>query len=165
MTEIGLFRALVLVGSLLLLPAAACAQTSEGDRHSGYYYPEPTSKEVYKARGPTLKEANRPLRVGFVTGVTSAMAQRAYAPYFAMFAKGTGADKLIIVALDDGPLDTLYRARGVLADLTAMARLMPLFAEYGVQDSFTFFDLLKMMGFRQLTISNGRDFAHRVAID
>lgn len=164
MTGFGLFRALVLAGGLLLLPAAASAQDTENDRHSGYYYPEPATREIYKSRGPTLQEAGRSLRVGFVTGLTTAMAQRAYAPYFAMFAKGSEADKLIIVALDDGPLDTLYRARGVLADLTAMARLMPLFAEYGVQDWFTFFDLLKMMGFRQLTISNGRDFAHRVVI-
>ena len=164
MTHFGMLRALALAGSLLLWPAAAIAQ-SNGDRHSGYYYPEPDTRETYKARGPTLPQANRSLRVGFVTGIASAMAQRAYAPTFAMFAKGTEADKLIIVALNDGPLDTLYRARGVLADLTAMARLMPIFAEYGVQDWFTFFDLMKMMGFRQLTISNGREFAHRVKIE
>ncbi|MDJ0607908.1 MAG: molybdopterin-guanine dinucleotide biosynthesis protein A [Kiloniellales bacterium] len=165
MTHARKLRALALAGSLLLWPAAVHAQNSNGDRHSGYYYPEPETRETYKARGPTLQQANRSLRIGFVTGLTTAMAQRPYAPLFAMFAKGTKADKLIIVAMDDGPLDTLYRARGVLADLTAMARLMPVFAEYGVQDWFTFFDLMKMMGFRQLTISNGRDFAHRVVIE
>ncbi len=165
MINLGLCRALLLAAGLFLWPLTAFGQSGEADRHAGYYYPEPTSREVYNARGQTLPQANRKLRIGYVTGVTAAMAQRPYAPYFAMFAKGTEGDKLIIVALDDGPLDTLYRARGVLADLTALARLMPLFAEYGVQDWFTFFDLLKMMGFRQLTISNGRDFAHRVVIE
>ena len=153
----------------LLAACAAQAQDSgaaqDDDRHAGYYYPTPGSHEVYQARSRTLDESGRPLRIGFVTGLSASMAQRAYAPPYAIFAKGSEAEKLIIVALDDGSLDTIYRARATLADLTALARTLPIFREFGVQEFFTFFDLMKMMGFRQLTVTNGRDFAHQVAIE
>ena len=72
---------------------------------------------------------------------------------------------MIITAIDDGPFDTIYRARAVLADLTAMSRTLPIFQEYGVEDWFTFLDLLKMMGFVQLTVTDGRDFAHQFVIE
>ena len=42
--------------------------------------------------------------------------------------------------------------------------MTPIFQEYGVEDYFTFFDLAKMLGFVQITISNGRDFAHQVTL-
>ncbi len=165
-----LLRALPVI-LLLAWPGPLLAQDSQGeaeangDRHAGYYYPVPDSREVYRARSQSLPEADRALRVGFVTGVTTEMARLAYAPSYAIFAKGSEAEKLIIVALADGPLDTLYRARGLLANLTAMSRLMPIFKEYGVQDSFTFFDLAKMLGFKQITVSDGRSYAHQIIIE
>ena len=119
--------------AVLILASAARSEVPRRDRHSGYYYPEPGSSEVYRARPDRTPEANRPLRVGFVTGVAAMMAKRAYAPSYALFAKGGEAEKLIIVALSDGPLDTLFRARAVLADLTAFARTMPIFGEYGAR--------------------------------
>ena len=165
MVRSGGVVAVVLCG--LLAGQAAVAQTTSptGDRHNGYYYPTPGTQEVYTARAKTLPEANRRTRIGFVTGVARAMAGRPYAPRFTLFAKGTGGEKLIIMALDDGPLDTLYRARAVLADLTAMARTLPVFKEFGVQDWFTFFDLAKMLGFKRITISDGREFAHQVVLE
>jgi hypothetical protein len=157
----------VLLG-LSAAPASAqdtSAQEGGGDRHAGYYYPEPASREVYKARSQRMPKAGRGLRIGFVTGISIEMAKRPYTPPYAIFAKGTEAEKLIIVALADGPLDTLYRARAVLADLTAMSRLSPVFQDLGVQDWFTFFDLAKMMGFKRITVSDGRGFAHQIAIE
>lgn len=135
------------------------------DRHAGYYYPPPGSEETYTARAKTLPEANRSLRLGFVTGVAHELQQRPYPPTAAMFAKGDEADKLIIVALEDGRLDTIYRARALFANLTAVARTTPIFQDYGVEELFTFFDFAKMLGFTQITISNGRDFAHQVFLE
>ena len=93
------------------------------------------------------------------------MMNRPYAPNAAIFAKGAEAEKLIIVALVDGRIDTIYRARAVFANMTAASRLLPAFQEMGVRDWFTFFDLAKMLGFKQITICNGRDFAHQVFIE
>ncbi len=135
------------------------------DRHAGYYYPPPNSEEVYKARARTLPEASRSLRIRFVTGVTQQLQTRPFPPTAAMFAKGTEAEKLIIVALEDGRIDTIYRARALFANLTAVARTTPIFQEYGVEELFTFFDFAKMLGYTQITISNGRDFTHQVFLE
>lgn len=134
------------------------------DRHAGFYYPEPGSSEVYEARSFTVPEANRKGRIAFVTGVTNEQNKAPYPPTAAIFAKGSEAEKLIIVALDDGRIDTIYRARAIFAQMTAVARLLPVFAQLGVEDYYTFFDLAKMLGFEQITISNGRDFAHQITI-
>ena len=135
------------------------------DRHAGYYDPTPGSPETYEARAETLPEATRAVRIGFATGLAHQLRARPHAQTLAVFAKGADAEKLILVSLQDGRIETIYRARAVFANLTAVARVMPLFADYGVQEVFTFFDLAKMLGFTQITISDGDDFAHQVFIE
>jgi hypothetical protein len=158
-------RRAILPAAVLVFGLAAAAKAAESDdRHAGYYYPEPTSSEVYEARALTVPEATRKGRIAFVTGITNEQNKAPYPPTAAIFAKGSEAEKLIIVALEDGRIDTLYRARAIFAQMTAVARLLPIFSQLGVEDYFTFFDLAKMLGFEQITISNGRDFAHQIII-
>ncbi len=153
-----------------LMWAGLGAPAAAGDRHAGYYYPEPTTREVYGARTDTLPEADRRMRIGFVTGIANRIADQPYPAQAAMFAKGTEAEKLIIVALVDGRIDTIYRARAILANMTAAARMLPAFQDMGVQTNgvqtnLTFFDLAKMLGFKKITITNGRDFAYQVILE
>jgi len=162
MTMIRIWLAAVAVG--MITGVSNIAATAAADRHVGYYYPEHGPAEIYEARAQTLEEANRTLRIAFVTGLSNQQFTQPYPPQIAIFAKGNEAEKLIIVALVDGRLDTIYRARAMFANMTAAARSLPAFAEMGVQDYFTFFDLAKLLGFKQITISNGRDFAHQVLI-
>ncbi len=154
----------------MLMCVGLGAPATAGDRHAGYYYPEPTTREVYGARTDTLPEADRRMRIGFVTGIANQIANQPYPPQAAMFAKGSEARKLIIVALVDGRIDTVYRARAVLANMTAAARMLPAFQNIGapsdgVQTNLTFFDLAKMLGFEKITITNGRDFAYQVILE
>ncbi len=134
------------------------------ERHAGYYYPPPKTQETYVARAKTLPDSDRKRRLGFVTAMTAQMMSNPYPPPFAIFAKGDAAEKLIIVGLYENSYNTLYRMRGLLAMLTASARMTPFFNEAGVEDYFTFFDLAKLLGFTQITVSDGRDFAHRIDI-
>ncbi|MGH6946994.1 MAG: molybdopterin-guanine dinucleotide biosynthesis protein A [Kiloniellales bacterium] len=152
------FAALLLAVGLVA-PAAA-----QEDRHVGYYYPEPGSQETYTARAAVLPEASRELRIAFITGLTNQMLARPFAPTEAIFAKGDQAEKMIVVAMDDGRLDTIYRARALFANMTAVARVMPIFKDYGVETWFTFFDLAKLLGFEQITVTDGRVFAHQILI-
>src|SRR5262249_19797750 len=133
-------------------------------RHEGYYYPKLTSREVYVSRARTFDDASRSRRIEFVTGLTQIFVQLPYAPQFAMFAKGDEAEKLIIVGLNEGSFNTLFRARALVANLTSFARAAPLFKEYKVDDLFTFYDLAKLLGFDRITISDGARFAHQVAL-
>jgi len=134
------------------------------DRHEGYYYPEAVSQETYVARAVTLPQATRESRIGFVTGMTAQQLRAPFPPQFAIFAKGDGAQKLIIVALNDTAIGTVFRARALLAQLTAQVRTTQFFQELGVADFFTFFDMAKMMGFEQITVSDGDTFSHQVLI-
>ncbi len=136
-----------------------------GDRHAGYYYPPITSRETYPARAPMLSDSDRQRRLGFIVGLTRQQIDRAYPPQYAIFAKGEEAEKLIIVALDRNSLASLYQARGLLAQMTALARATPIFVENQVEDHYTFLDLLRLLGFEQVTISDGMTYAHQIAIE
>jgi hypothetical protein len=140
-------------------------EADEGDHHDGYYYAKPTSIEHYPARVYTLPESDQVRRQAFVIGLTKQLVGAQYAPSYAIFAKGAGSDKLIIVALEDGHLNTIYRVRALLATFTSIARSTPFFQQNTQPDEATFLDLLKLLGFKQVTISDGRDFTHQIIID
>ena len=156
----------ILLAILLIMAAATSGGADAGtaDRHAGYYYPEITSSEIYRARAQILPDASREMRIGFIVLQTAEQAKRPYPPRFAIFAKGEKAQKLIIVGLDGESFRTLFRARGVLAQLTARARGTELFRNLAVEDVFTFFDLARMLGFEQITITDGELFAHRITM-
>ena len=155
---------LACMGGVAAALAPGAARAADDGRHVGYYYPEPQTEEVYDARLPTLPDSDRKRRVGFVTVLTAEMLDRPYPPQFVLFAKGSDAEKLIITAVSGDSYDTLYRARALFAMLTAMSRTTPFFAEQVDADRYTFFDLLKLLGFSQLTYTDGKNFAHRVVL-
>ncbi len=149
----------------VLVTFAAGAAAAKEDRHAGYYYPIPASSEVYVAHARELPDVGRRQRLGFVIGFTVRQQELPYPPQIAMFAKGDDAQKLIIIGLDDNRMNTLYRARAILAMMTATARATPIFQEFKVEEIFTFLDLCKMLGFKQITISDGKHFAHQILIE
>jgi len=151
---------------IILSVLLAAAQTAaSADRHAGYYYPPPESTEVVDTRGEPLPGSDRRRRILFVTEMTRVALGNPYPPDVAIFAKGAEAEKLIITALGPGRYDTLYRIRGLLALLTAEARQTPIFQDLQVEDVFTFLDLLGLLGFQQLTVTNGDNFAHRIELN
>ncbi len=147
-------------GSQQKVPAPAVAT----DRHSGYYYPKPDSVHVYTARARTMPDMNRQRRIAFVITMVTDSLTKPYPPAYAFFTKGDDAEKLIIVSNQAGRLDTVYRARALLATMTSIARTMPIFREFEVEDWFTFLDLAKMLGFEKVTLSDGDAFTHQVVI-
>ena len=135
------------------------------DRHAGYYYPAPQQIETYKARAKILPDADPVRRIRFVTAITQENKKRSYRPSTVFFAKGEKSQKLIIVSLESGRLDTIYRVRAYLASLTAAARMTPIFRNAHVESILTFFDLAKMLGFELITISDGDKFTHQVVLE
>jgi hypothetical protein len=143
-------------------PAASNAAESG---HEGYYYPKLTSREIYKARTKVMPKSDRHSRLLFISALTRDQANAAYSPRYAIFAKGDDAEKLIIVGLDDSSFATIYRARAVMAALSSLARLTPLFKDADLEDELTFYDLAKLLGFKEINVSDGRKFAHRVTLE
>ncbi len=161
--------AVCLLGSILgIIPAVSFGDTqspAKVDLHVNYYYPPITSSEVYRSRTGTLPGSDRSRRITFVTQFMAQMMGGAYAPGYVVFAKGGDAQKMIITATDTDRFATLYQHRALLAVLTAQARGSDLFRQAKVEDVFTFLDLLKLIGFKQLTVTNGVDFAHQFTIE
>ena len=156
MTHILRFVRIVLCVLLYLAPAAA------QDRHDLYFHPTPKFEETYNARSWVLLGSDRDRRLGFVAGLTRELFDDPAPQRYAIFAKGSDVEKLIIVALDDEVFSTMFRARAVLTTLTSRVRALPLFAELGVQSLFTCYDLAKLLVFKQITVSDGRNWSHRI---
>jgi hypothetical protein len=148
-----------------LLAAAATSPATAQDSQVGYYYPKPQTVEHYRARVATLAESDRNRRLAFVTGLAKANDTKPYAPTYMVFAKGDDSDKLIIVGTMDGELNTLYRSRALLANLTASARLTEFFQKNAIAEYATFLDFMKLLGFKELTVTDGATFAHQIKIE
>jgi hypothetical protein len=144
-------------------PAAAKPAASE-DRYIGYYYPKPTSTETFESTMQTIAGTERTQRIQFVTVISQGTIQSAYRVPYAVFAKGEKGDRMIIVGLQQGELNTIYRMRALLANMTTMSRLSPFFQERTIAEDATFFDLLKLLGFREVTITDGEKLTHQVTI-
>src|SRR4051812_38410031 len=162
------------LASLGLLSRIAAAQDSvsfskdeleEKSGHEGYYYPKPQTLEHFVSSAITLPESDKVRRQAFVIGMTKQLLDGKYAPSFAVFAKGDQSEKLIIVGMIDGQLNTVYRARALLAELTAVARSTPFFQQNTQPEAANFFDFMKLLGFHQVTITDGQAFAHQVVVD
>lgn len=159
-------RGAILTACVAVLVSApdASAQIRKPDRHAGYYYPRPAKIESYKPRVRILPGATRRRRLGFIVGLTTELLSRPFAPEYALFVKGGNFEKLIIVANREGRLDVIYRVRALLATLTSVARATPVFQDRDPSERLTFFDLAFMLGFRQITVSDGERFSHQVLL-
>ena len=155
----------ILRGLVLLSVTFAAMPGKANDRHAGYYYPKPVTSEVYRPRVRKMIGANKQARIVFVTNITNSMLNKAaYPPLYAVFSKGTRQEKLIVVGIRDDAYNTIFRARALLAQLTAVARTTRIIQEQIKPGDLTFLDLLNLMGFEQMTISDGKSFSHQITI-
>jgi hypothetical protein len=139
-----------------------CGAVAAEDRYVGYYYPEISSEEVFDRQIRSSEGANKTVRIDFVNVLTSAQLEAPESPRFVFFSKGEDAGTLILVALDDEIFSSIYRARAILAQLTVSVRKGGFFVEQDLQYVATFYDLLQLMAFDELIISDGQNWSHRV---
>ena len=142
----------------LLIAGAVAAE----DRYVGYYYPEVTTEETFDRVVRDSQGAGKAVRIDFVNVLTTAQLEAPESPRFVFFTKGQASKNLIVVALDDEIFSTIYRARAILAQLTVSVRKGGFFRDEELQYVATFYDLLQLMQFDELIISDGQNWAHRV---
>ncbi|KIC51186.1 hypothetical protein [Tateyamaria sp. ANG-S1] len=151
-------KLLALIAALVLATTATHAQ----ERYEGYYYPEVTSTEEFTRVIRQAPQSSKGVRVDFVTNLTVAQLAAPESPRFVFFAKGEDAKHLNVIALDDDVFSTLFRARAVLAQMTSNMRNNDFFRAQELQFVATFFDLLQLMEFDTLVVSDGETWAHQV---
>ena len=132
------------------------------DRYVGYYYPEITSEETFDRVIRASQGAGKAVRVDFVNVLTTAQLEAPESPRFVFFAKGEDAATLILTGLDDEVFSSVYRARAILAQLTVSVRRGGFFRQEELQYVATFYDLLQLMQFDELLITDGESWTHRV---
>ena len=152
----------VLSAVFCALVAIFAPLSAAADKQEGYYYPPVTSEEEFDRQLIDGPEPNKAAREAFVTLITRAQIQAPSHPQFSLFAKGSSSRRLIMVGLEDGPFDTLFRARADLAQLTAHLRGTPFFVESGFGAEATFFDLLQLLDYESLTVTDGKTWSHRI---
>lgn len=162
MTKLNELAAYLSIAILFLLGAVAPAAAF--DSHAGYYYPEPQTREAYVTEVTVDPTAEPRSRAGFVIGLAAQHSNQNHDPGYHLFAKGGELEKLIIVATGNERYDTLYRMRALLASLTSMARATELFSRTENPHELNFLDFCKLIGFKQVTISNGKDLTHQIKI-
>jgi len=140
----------------------AATNVLASERYEGYYYPEITSTEEFTRVIRDGMQPNKTVRVDFVTGITQAQLAAPESPRFVIFAKGSDARHLNIIALDDELFSTIFRARALLAQLTSNMRNNDFFRDQQLEHVATFFDFLQMMQFDTLVISDGETWSHQV---
>lgn len=148
----------------LFMAVIAPFHAAASDRYIGYYYPAPAETENYCARIPPLPDMDKRKRIGFVIGLKDGASSVPFEVPYYVFAKGGEARKLIIISKRDGYLNSIYRVRALLAEMTANARTMPFFEETGAPEELTFLDLLAALEFSSITVSDGIAFTHQIAL-
>jgi hypothetical protein len=140
-------------------------QTIEAaDGSVGYYYPAPNNVESYKARMRVHINTNRFARNNIIKMITNEFLSKPHPPRFVIFTKGTLSEKLIIVSMVKGYLDTTYRARALLEAMTKVVRRSPLFKDIKSETVLNFFDLIRILGFKKITVSDGDKFSYQVSL-
>ena len=148
----------IIAAILFAIAGAAAAQ----DKYIGYYYPDVMSEETFDRIIVNTPPANKAIRVGFVTAITKAQLDAPESPRFVLFTKGGESDQLIMVALDDEIFKTMYRARALFAQLTSNIRGTEFFRQQELEVAGTFFDMLQIMNFKSLVVTDGENWAHKV---
>lgn len=144
------------------LAGTASAQDIEEGRYTGYYYPPITSEEVFTRKIAETPDAPQAVRVNFVTAMTKAQLAAPESPRFVIFEKGQNSQHLIIVALDDDIFRTIFRARALLAQVSSNLRGTDFFREQKLDIEGTLYDMLQVMGFEDLVLSDGATWSHQV---
>lgn len=153
-------RAALAIAMISLFQEDATAQT----RQEGYYYPAVTSTESFsRSLGP--RQATREERIAFTGAIDTILLGGEKQLKFAVFAKGAAAEKLIIVALDDDIFRSIFRARAQMALLSASLRTTEFAKNAGLANEITFYDLIYMLNFDSLTISDGVTWSHQITFE
>lgn len=145
-----------------LASGSAGEARADEDKYADYYYPPVTSEETFSRVMTEGKDGGQEVRVNFVTAITKAQLATPESPRFVIFEKGADSENLIIVALDDEVFRTVFRARALLAQMTSNMRGTDFFRKQNLHLEGTLYDMLQVMGFATLVVSDGATWAHRV---
>jgi hypothetical protein len=157
--SVSMRSALFILAAFLLLPGQAIAQGN-----STAIYPAVSSSEDYISPLKRLQERDAATRATLVAALTEQQLGRGYPPQAALILTGLDSEELAIVALHRGALATQFQARAYVNQLAPSLRNLPMVIAGEVTPQHGTLDLLKLFGFRRITVSDGETFSLRINI-
>lgn len=143
-----------------VMPALALAAVDEATGE-GTYYPQISSVETPDIRFAQMAGVGPQERRFFTDQVNLAATTPGRTVPIVAQAVGENRETLVLIYLDAEGAMTPFLARAILARLTSVSRFAPAIAEMGVSSEFDIYNMAAVLGFEQIIVSDGRDFAHQ----
>lgn len=141
----------------LAFGAAAIDETTG----AGKYYPQVSSSDTPEIRFGKMAGVGPVERQFFIDQLNLAASTPGRTFPIVVQAVGENRETLVFLYLDaDGPM-TPYLARAILARLTSLTRSAPAISEMGLSNEFDIYNTAAVLGFAQIIVTDGRDFAHK----
>lgn len=169
--KIALMAALGALGACQSMPAMEQADTPvlsvaavDERTGAGTYYPRISSIETPEIRFGQMAGVGPEERQFFIDQVNLAASTPGRTAPIVAQAVGENHETLVFIYLDaEGPM-TPFLARAILARLTSVSRFAPAIAEMGLSSEFDIYNMAAVLGFGQIIVSDGRDFAHQASL-
>jgi hypothetical protein len=142
-------------------PSALIVASVDETTGAGRYYPQVSSTETPDIRFGKMTGIGPEERQFFTDQVNLAASTPGRTFPIVAQAVGENRETLVFLYLDaEGPM-TPYLARAILARLTSVMRSAPAIAEMGLSGEFDIYNTAAVLGFAQIIVTDGRDFAHK----
>ncbi len=141
----------------LLLSSAVMAE----DR---LYFPKPSVTRTVIAQSGLIQEASPLNRQNLADFMNVEISNRPYPPHMSVQVLGVKGEALLITAHQNDFINSTYRAEAAMARFSSLTRTMPVFVQSGIGPYVNFTDMLAMLGFKALILSDGVAFAYQVNI-
>lgn len=149
---------------LLTLTLTVLAISNVAHAESSPFFPDISITETNVATSIQVDPQSGLMRQDFADYINLKTADKPYPPQVSAQLLGENGEALLITAHNNNFISTKYRARAAMARFSSITRTMPVFVENGIGPYVDFVDMLHMVGFKALILSDGNDFSYQVNI-
>lgn len=147
-------------GHVTSASAAEDAQTGEGR-----FFPNVTETEVRPVRFSAMADTGPSQRQYFTDRINMETSGRGLTAPIVVQCAGKEQDVLVVMVSGFQEPLTPYISRGLLARMTSIIRFAPTLAEMGLSEELDIYDVAAVLGFKQIVVTDGRDFAMATKFD
>jgi hypothetical protein len=145
-------------------PPALTATAIDEPAGAGTYYPQVSSHETPIIRFGKMAGIGPEERQFLTDQVNLAASTPGRTFPIVAHAVGENRETLVFLYLEVELPMTPYLARAILARLTSVMRSAPAVAELGLSGEFDIYNTAAVLGFAQIIVTDGRDFAHQAKL-
>lgn len=170
--KIAMFASLAVLGACQTLsvagqasPAAVGVTSVDERTGEGTYFPAVSSVETPEIRFARVAGVGVQQRNVVVDQLNLAVATNGGTLPIVVQAVGQDRSTLVFTYMNADSTMTPYIARGILARLSSLSRLLPVVNELGLSSEVDVYNVAVVLGFERIIVTDGRNFAHQANLD